>query len=189
MKNKEKIKIVITAIGVVIVLFLIVGMAMYLKVDNNEPDQAPTKQSNKIHGDFITSTFGRYIKYYEVDNSAESIAQQYSRKILTTYDDYRVFIDNTKFESKLVAEDFIENSYIILFAENGYCDGTINKINNLKSQSIGESSNIMIGIGYNESCEKCPTKYTLFLIPMNKNKLGVNSVILDSYEKESFPKC
>ena len=189
MGKKEKIKIVLSALGMVIVLFSIVGMAMYLTIDNDEKEKEAITPPGKISGNFIDSDFGRYIRYDDADDSVKASSEKYNRKTLTTYEDYRVFINDTDYESKLTESDFKEKAYIILFTENEFCEGTITKIKEISYKDVGSVKNIMINLGYNRSCTICPKKYNLFLIPIDKYKIAKSTVIIDSYAQDNVTPC
>lgn len=187
MGKKEKIKIVLSAIVMVIALFMIVGMAMYLMIDNDEKVDQITPPG-KISGHYVDASFGRYIRYDSQDNNKNEV-DQYNRRFLTSYDDYRVFIDNTNYESKLDKSDFNANSYVLIFAENKYCGGGINQIKGIEKDKNGNNNSLLISIGYNISCVECPSNYTLLLVPVEKSQTNENTVVLENYVKENFPEC
>lgn len=182
MNRKVKLRILLAALSLVAVLFGIIGMAMYIKLDNSDPNPG-------IITDNPGDKDSGYIKYEEKD-SIRKFAKEYHRRILMSYEDYRDFISKADYESKLTESDFEENAYIVVFAENSYCDGKINDIQSIKTERTEIDNKIVITVGYQNGCEACQMKYVLFLVPYEKNKINKNTMVDKiQYANEKITKC
>ena len=93
MNRKVKLRILLAALSLVAVLFAIIGMAMYIKLDNPDPNPG-------IITDNPGDKDSGYIKYEEKD-SIRKFAKEYHRRILMSYEDYQDFISKADYESKL----------------------------------------------------------------------------------------
>ncbi len=191
MDKKVKLKILLAALSIVAILFLIIGLAMYIRLDDPEPTSIPTEAPTKIEGHYVDSEYGKYIKYDEQEASTVSeIVEGYNRTILTSYQSYQDFINQIGYESRLTESDFDNNYYIIAFAENDSCKIKINEIKSIKTVNTDIDNRIIIEIGYENICENCSKKYALFLVPYDKNKINKNTTIGQiKYTKENFRKC
>jgi len=191
MDKKVKLKIILSALCIVAALFLIIGMAMYIRLDNPEPTSIPTEKPTKIDGHYLDSEYGKYIKYDEQEASAVSeIVERYDRTILTSYQSYQDFINQIGYESKLTESDFDNNYYIIVFAENDSCKTKIKELKSVTQTYTETESRIIIEIGYENICANCSEKSTLFLVPYDKNKINKNTSIGQiKYTKENFRSC
>ncbi len=177
MDKKVKLKILLSALCIVAALFLIIGMAMYIRLDNPSPQTLPTNSQKRWNGNYIK---------YEAALEKEDIIKKYDRKILYSYEEYQEFINESKYESKLTESDFNNNAYIIAFAENDYCRGKINDIRDVKV----ESNVIAIEIGYDGSCGQCASDYTLYTIAINKDKINDNTMVSKyKYVRENDYDC
>ena len=142
-----------------------------------------------IYNNFVETPY-RPIKYvktikYEGSNFNYDNVSKYDGKIIKSYDDYQEFKNTYNIDTSIAQEDFYKNNYIIVFAVNSYCGGSINGIRDVKIQD----KDIEIDIGYNGSCGPCAPEYNLYIIPIEKNKINDNTTVSYKYTVENKYQC
>lgn len=167
MKKKEKTAIIIP---IIIISLSIIGYIYFTELRNT-----PYKPIKYV----------KTIKY----NSNSSIFNEisdYDAKIIKNYDDYINFQSKYNIDSNIKKENFEDNYYVIVFAENDYCGGSINGIRNVDYKE----SKVEIDIGYNGSCGPCPSEYKLYIVPLEKEKVNINTTIVNyKYTVENKYHC
>lgn len=87
-------------------------------------------------------------------------------RLLKTYDEYLNFTYDNHIDADLSAKDFDKNDYIVYFFDNVYCQEVVD-VNDVRVKS----SNVVIYFNYYVDCDRsCSSSYTLFFIPIDKNK-------------------
>lgn len=158
-----------TIIIVITTLVLILGIIVYDRLTNIP--YRPIKYMNTVN--------------YKTQNMTYENLPKYDGKIIQSYEDYKKFQDAYNIETNINENDFNHNYYIIVFAENNYCGGSINGIRDIKINK----SEVEIDIGYNGSCSSCPSDYQLFIVPVEKEYINNSTTINYKYIAENKYKC
>ena len=142
-----------------------------------------------FYNNFIKAPY-RPIKYfktikYEGSNFNYDNVSKYDGKIIKNYEDYKDFEKAYNIKTNLITEDFNKNNYVIVFAVNDYCGGSINGIRDVKTHD----KDIEIDIGYNGSCGPCAPEYYLYIIPIEKDKIKDNTTVSYKYTVENKYHC
>lgn len=125
------------------------------------------------------------VKYESKDITYDDISD-YDAKIIKTYDDYKIFQNTYNISSNIKEENFETNYYIVVFAENDYCGGSINGIRDVEIKE----AKVEINIGYNGSCGPCAPTYKLYIVPVEKEKINANTTIVNyKYTVENKYRC
>ncbi len=125
------------------------------------------------------------VKYTSENLTLDNISD-YDGKIIKNAEDFNDFQNNYNIKVDIKDLDFSNNYYIIVFAENDYCGGSINGIRSVEANN----SKIKIDIGYNGSCGPCPREYTLYIVPIEKSKINDANIMVNyKYTVENKYHC
>ena len=106
--------------------------------------------------------------------------------MLKSHEEYEKFKKEYNIETQITKKDFNDNYYIIVFAENNYCNG---KTNGIRSIEITDNE-VKIDIGYDGSCNTCTPTYKLFIVPIEKDKINEKATVVSyKYTVENKYKC
>lgn len=114
------------------------------------------------------------IEYGQIDSDRRA----YRNMLITTYEKYQEVINHYNVKSKLKEEDFVNNNYIVVLAENIYCDGAINYLKGIKI----EDKEIKVKFRITKTCKECSIKFYLYLVEVSKKDVPEEKDVKYLYE-------
>ena len=124
------------------------------------------------------------INYYEgglIDS--EKIA--YRNMLITDYDKYLEIVNHYNVKFDISQENFTKYNYLVLLAEDRYCDGKINSLKGFKE----EDDEYYVKFNITKSCNECSIKYYLYLAELDKNKYPEEKVVKYDYNQTNNVYC
>ena len=123
----------------------------------------------------------RSLYYGQIDS--DKIA--YRNMLFTTYDKYVEFVKHYSIKKQLYEDEFEKNNYIVLIAEDKYCDGAIDKFKGIKL----EKDKLNVKFLITKTCKECSIKYYLYLIEVPKDTINEEKDIKYIYEPTNEVYC
>jgi len=126
-----------------------------------------------------------YVSYEYLElGSIDSDSIAYRNMLLTTYSKYLEVMSHYNLDGSILEEDFDKYNYLVLIAEDKYCDGSIDKLKGMKIDDV-----IDVKFNITASCRECAIKYYLYLVKVSKSELNEEKEVKYTYESTNELYC